>query len=160
MEVTKYVGCGAYHLCNSGIKCGLKWSLVQTHHWHELLSGSGSRVDQKSSSLYLISPAHCGHSLSLLFSTLLFLLDLTLFSPCHTLTTCIDIDCEPFDRFVGGCSVWTRVRDRLPAATARPRGDAQADGQWQQRVVSWTFLLFSPKMIYLILYLSVLFTWS
>lgn len=70
-----------------------------------------------------------GHGLSLLFSTLLFLLDLTLVTPCHTLTKCLDIDCEPFDRFVGGCSVWTRVGDCLPAAAARPRRDAQADGQ-------------------------------
>lgn len=49
----------------------------------------------------------------------------------------VDTDSEPFDRFVGGCPVRTRVGDRVPAARARPgRGALQAHVRRQQGLVS------------------------
>lgn len=61
-----------------------------------------------------------------------------LLSPIMSLSVSVvsDNDCEPIHGSVGGCSVRTCVGDRLPAAAARQRGDAQVDGQRQQGMVS------------------------
>lgn len=59
----------------------------------------------------------------------------------------VDTDSEPFDRFVGGCPVRTRVGDRIPAARARPgRGALQAHVRRQQGLVSHKAIVFLSSM--------------